>query len=215
MLLRADTLARIMAGEVDTAFRRQRRPTVRAGGTLRTASGVLDILAVDEVGPEQITPADAHRAGFGSVAEVLASLVPKEHARIYRVRLRPGGPDPRVALREDADLGEEALAALARRLDRWDASSPRGPWTRAFLALIEAHPHVRAPDLAASLGWETAPFKAHVRKLKGLGLTISHSPGYELSPRGRAALRALGVGAARPRAGQESIGQSPEPSPGP
>ena len=29
-----------------------------------------------------------------------------------------------------------------------------------------------------------------MRKLKALGLTISHSPGYELSPRGRA-LRAL------------------------
>ena len=29
------------------------------------------------------------------------------------------------------------------------------------------------------------------RKLKALGLTISHSPGYELSPRGRALLARL------------------------
>ena len=51
--------------------------------------------------------------------------------------------------------------------------------------------HVRAPDLAESVGWETKPFKEHVRKLKSLGLTVSHSPGYELSPRGRALLDRL------------------------
>ena len=36
---------------------------------------------------------------------------------------------------------------------------------------------------------ETPPFKADVRKLKRLGLTVSHDTGYELSPRGRALLR--------------------------
>ncbi len=45
--------------------------------------------------------------------------------------------------------------------------------------MLSRQPHVRAPDLAESIGWETQPFKDHVRKLKGLGLTISHSPGYE------------------------------------
>lgn len=34
-------------------------------------------------------------------------------------------------------------------------------------------------------------FKTDVRKLKGLGLAISHSPGYELSPRGCALLSRL------------------------
>ena len=63
-----------------------------------------------------------------------------------------------------------------------------------MLALIAERPHVRAPDLAESIGWETAPFKSGVSKLKALGLTISHSPGYELSPRGRAAMDALGEG---------------------
>jgi hypothetical protein len=45
--------------------------------------------------------------------------------------------------------------------------------------------------LAASVGRDTLPFKDDVRKLKSLGLTISHSPGYELSPRGQALLRRL------------------------
>jgi hypothetical protein len=60
------------------------------------------------------------------------------------------------------------------------------------LHLIADRPHVRAPDLAASVGRETAAFKNDVRKLKALGLTISHSPGYELSPRGHELVRRLG-----------------------
>ena len=36
---------------------------------------------------------------------------------------------------------------------------------------------------------ETRAFKADVRKLKELGLTISHEVGYSLSRRGRALLR--------------------------
>jgi hypothetical protein len=44
---------------------------------------------------------------------------------------------------------------------------------------------LRAPDLAASLGRETLPFKRDVRKL---GLTESLEVGYRLSPRGRAYL---------------------------
>jgi hypothetical protein len=41
------------------------------------------------------------------------------------------------------------------------------------------------------VGRDTAKFKNDVRKLKSLGLTISHSPGYELSPRGHALLARL------------------------
>lgn len=52
------------------------------------------------------------------------------------------------------------------------------------LDLIRQHPQRRAPDLAEIEGRETAPFKIDVRKLKGMGLTISHPVGYEISPRG-------------------------------
>jgi len=57
------------------------------------------------------------------------------------------------------------------------------------LELIAQRPATRAPDLAASLGRETAPFKTDVRKLKELGLTESLDVGYRLSPRGEAYLR--------------------------
>ena len=75
-----------------------------------------------------------------------------------------------------------SIASTARR--------PTGPWTRQVLALIEANPERRAPDLAASLGRDTLSFKRDVRKLKELGLTESLKIGYRISPRGvRAAAR--------------------------
>ena len=184
-------LERIATGEIDTLFRRQVRPTVRSGGTLRTAIGMLDIVEVTPVAAADITLDDARRAGFASVDDVIAMLEQKADGTDYRVRVRPGGVDPRVALRDDDQLSPADLAAITARLDRFDARSTHAPWTRTTLRLIADRPHVRAPDLAASVGLETAPFKEDVRKLKALGLTISHSPGYELSPRGVAVLRHL------------------------
>ena len=52
-------------------------------------------------------------------------------------------------------------------------------------------PATRAGDLADEVGRERLPFKADVRKLKNLGLTISLGVGYELSPRGQAYLDGL------------------------
>jgi Mn-dependent DtxR family transcriptional regulator len=43
--------------------------------------------------------------------------------------------------------------------------------------------------LAAKAGVEKEWLKINVRKLKNLGLTISHQSGYELSPRGQEFLR--------------------------
>ena len=92
-----------------------------------------------------------------------------------------------MALREQAELSEEDRRAVDERLDRWDAVRT-APWTRELLRLIADKPGVRAPDLAASLGRETPPFKRDVRKLKELGLTRSLPVGYEISHRGRAYL---------------------------
>lgn len=59
MLIRLPVLRAIAAGDVDTVFRRQKRPTVRTGGTLRTAVGVLDIVSVDRIEPGDVTDDDA------------------------------------------------------------------------------------------------------------------------------------------------------------
>ena len=87
-------------------------------------------------------------------------------------------------------LSADEAAALGARLAGMDERSRHGPWTAQTLGLIRARPHIVASQLAGDVGRETAPFKADVRKLKRLGLTISHEVGYELSPRGRAFLAA-------------------------
>ncbi len=58
-------------------------------------------------------------------------------------------------------------------------------------ATLEKHPHLPAARLAEKTGLEKDWLKQNVRKLKNLGLTVSHHPGYTLSPRGRALLEKL------------------------
>jgi hypothetical protein len=86
-------------------------------------------------------------------------------------------------------LSAQDRGELDARLARLDKASKRGPWTRQVLELIEAHPEVRAGDLAPHTGQELQDFKLDVRKLKALGLTLSFPVGYRLSPRGEAYLR--------------------------
>ena len=188
MLFRRAFLDGIASGEITVAFRRWTRPTVRAGGTLKTAVGVLAIEAVERVPAEAITEAEARRAGWTSLSALMAELDARDQGEIHRVELRLAGPDPRIALRERADLSGEELAALRKRLARLDAASPAGPWTLAVLRLIDRNPGVRAGDLAPQVSQERAAFKVNVRKLKASGLTESLETGYRLSPRGRALL---------------------------
>jgi hypothetical protein len=191
VLLRRDVLAGIRAGDLDLVFRRWERARVRAGSRVRTSVGVLEVLGVDVVKRAAIDDREARRAGFASRRELLSSLDRRARGRIHRVELRYAGADPRVALRERAELGPGELAELTRRLERLDRASRHGPWTRTVLELIAARPEVRAAELAASLGRETQPFKRDVRKLKELGLTESLERGYRLSPRGRTVLDRL------------------------
>src|SRR5690349_11001773 len=135
VLIRTAILERIVRGEIDTQFRRQRKPTVRAGGTLRTHLGMLDILEVERVELDGITENDAHRSGARSREEVIGELTKKPDGDFYRVRLRYAGEDPRLALRADDDLSDDDVATLTARLDRLDRSSATGAWTRAMLRM--------------------------------------------------------------------------------
>lgn len=188
MLLAADDLAAIRDGRVDLAFRRWRRPSVKAGTQLRTAAGVVEVIAVARVDEAEITDDDARRAGANDRAALLRRLARYPDGDLYRIALRPAGDDPRVALRDQIP---DDPAPLLARLARLDRASATGPWTGAILALIGAHEGRRAADLAAQLGRETIAFKRDVRKLKELGLTESLDVGYRLSARGRTVLAAL------------------------
>jgi hypothetical protein len=187
MLIARKILDRVVAGDVDLAFRRWDAPRVRAGSTQRTAVGVIEFLDVREVTEDEVSDEDARRAGLPSREALLAQQAHKADRPWFRVELRYSGPDPRAVLRENADLSDEEVAALDAGLDRMDARAS-GPWTRELLALIAARPGTLAEELAHSLGREKRPFKADVYKLKELGLTESLRVGYALSPRGRAYL---------------------------
>ena len=185
MLIRQDVLRRIEAGEVDLQFRRWTRPTVKAGGTLATRIGVLSIGSVARVPQSALTAAEARRAGFESAAELKRFLARKTEGDVFRVELSLAGPDPRVALRLQADLTDDDRAEI-------DAKLARLPWAIPYLETIAARPATLAAHLAADHGMEKRPFKQRVRRLKELGLTESLEVGYRLSPRGEAYLRGVG-----------------------
>ncbi len=176
-------------GAITVQFRRWAIARVLAGRTYRTNAGRIEIRSVRPIDPAKLTKADARRAGRPSPEQLLAELPGDPAHPLWRVEFALAvDPDPRAALAADAALDDAAVADLTKRLDRLDLASSHGPWTRQYLTTIAERPGVRAPDLAATYGRETAPFKIDVRKLKNLGLTHSLAVGYELSPRGRAYL---------------------------
>jgi hypothetical protein len=191
MLFPRRVLDAVREGDVDLAFRRWERARVRPGTRMRTAVGVLEVGGVEVVDRSALGDEEARRAGFGSREDLLAMLDRRARGEIHRIELRYAGADPRVELRARADLSDAELDEIACTLDHLDRASRHGPWTRATLELIAVRPEVRAQELAAHMGREKLPFKRDVRKLKELGLTESLSPGYRLSPRGEAVMRAL------------------------
>jgi hypothetical protein len=184
VLFRRAQLDGIAAGVIDLQFRRWDRPRARAGGRQVTAVGVIRIDDVRVV--RRVTKAEARRAGFDTPDDVVRALRPD--GDLYRIALHLEGPDPRIALRETIPEDFTELRAKVERV----------PWGYEYLRLIRDNPEVRAEELAASLGLEKRVFKPRVRRLKELGLTISLSPGYRLSPRGEALLKHEGPAEAGP-----------------
>lgn len=186
-MIRPAELEAIRRGEVDLAFRRWDRPRVKVGTRLRTAVGLIEVLAVDRVAVSRLRTEDARRSGATSLAALKEALSVRTDRPVFRVQLQYAGPDPRALLRESIP-GPEDVAVIIAGLDRLDAASPIGAWTRSTLRLIDANPEVRAPELAERVGRPTQEFKRDVRKLKERGLTESLAIGYRVSPRGQAVL---------------------------
>jgi hypothetical protein len=185
----------IQAGEVTVTYRRWKRRQAVAGHRYRTTVGYLEVDAVDVVAQDSITARDARAAGYPSVDALVADLRGTPDLPLHRIRFHVvDEADPRDELAATAALDADDVADITARLQRLDKASRSGPWTATTLQLIAERPAVRAGDLAASVGRETQPFKLDVRKLKGLGLTLSLERGYRLSPRGEAYRRAIGPG---------------------
>ena len=92
MLLKADLLERIKAGEVDLVFRRWSRPSVKANGTLKTKLGVMSIGAITEMDPADVSDAEAKRAGFADVADFRRWLDTMKPGHLFqRIEVRFAG----------------------------------------------------------------------------------------------------------------------------
>ena len=190
MLFPAEHYDGLRTGAITVAFRSWKRPTVVAGGTLKSPGGLLGIDAVTPIERDDVTEADATAAGMGSVAEVFdwidaARIADPDVRRLYRIRFHRIGDDPRIALRSAAEIDAAERAALDARLARWDRVAD-GPWTAAVLDVIAGSPGVVSTELAEHVGMDRPTFKRRVRQLKELGFTESLEVGYRLSPRGEA-----------------------------
>jgi len=170
---------KIRNGEVTLSFRTWRRPQAKIGGIYKLhPTGAIRVKSVEQVPAASITRADSIAAGFADAARVSGFLGVDGGTKIYRIAFEAIGDD-QVPARPVLDTDQ-----VIEKLERTDARSDR-PWTAEVLRAIDEHPKVRAADLAPQFGWETAKFKANVRKLKGLGLTTSREVGYELTALGR------------------------------
>lgn len=191
MLFKSRLLDGIKAGRITLAFRRWTKPTVRAGGTLRTPIGVLAIEGVEAIGPDDISGEDARRAGFDTREALLADLRKGRDGTLYRIRFHVAGPDPREALRQNDQLDADDLAGLLDQLAALDKNSRSRPWTGEALRLIGERDGRTAGEIAERLGIEKPTLKRKIRQLKELGLTESLQSGYRLSDRGRVVRKAL------------------------
>ncbi|HEY7269325.1 MAG TPA: ASCH domain-containing protein [Dehalococcoidia bacterium] len=184
---RREDRERVARGEITVTFRLWRSAHVKAGKAYPTGFGTVEVEDVRVIPAALVGTDDVPPSGCESVEAIWA--LAGEHTQttvtpdtlLHRVQFRFLG-DVAPTFSAPAEMSPEAIAA---RLARMDARSARGAWTLRTLRLIESGPGVPARLLAADMGYETLEFKANVRKLKALGLTISHEVGYEVSELGR------------------------------
>jgi hypothetical protein len=84
MLLKLALLEDIKAGKVDVIFRRWNRPTVKPGGTLKTKLGLLSIKSITDMSADDVTDADAKRAGFKDVPDFRKWLDTMKEGSIFQ-----------------------------------------------------------------------------------------------------------------------------------
>lgn len=188
MMLTERVAHAVAAGEVDVAYRRWRVPRVKAGSQFRSVAGVIRIDSIERVPITELNDADARRAGFQSVDDLIETFRGHDADPVFRIALSFAGADGRDELATASDLTAQDVAAIGAELDRLDR---RTLWARHTLSRLRAEPGVTAAVLAGELDLEKEPFKRRVRKLKELGLTRSLRIGYDLSDRGRAYLDAV------------------------
>ncbi|ASK29664.1 hypothetical protein CEY12_05900 [Chryseobacterium sp. T16E-39] len=192
MLFKEVHLKGIKSGDITLAFRNWKKATVNSDSLLHTSIGLVKIHNVEAVNENDITDKDALNAGFTDKKELMKSLKDYNTGTLFKITVGYHSEDPRIELREQAELSEQQFADLTKKLDRMDQFSKQGAWTKSVLAAIKENPHLHAAGIATLTGSEKDLLKLNIRKLKNLGLTISHQVGYEISPLGNEYLKRLG-----------------------
>ncbi|WP_328996284.1 hypothetical protein OG394_16695 [Kribbella sp. NBC_01245] len=192
MLFQGTDVLGVESGEITVAYRRWAEARVVPGRVYRTNAGRIEIDAISQVNPDLIVDADITGTGRENARDIRRRLRGDESLPTWRIAFHlVEGPDPREELANTTTFSADDLADLQSRLDGLDARSAHGPWTLAYLRLIEAKPNVKAAVLAEEVGRDLLPFKTDIRKLKNLGLTFSLEKGYTLTPRGNSYLKTL------------------------
>jgi hypothetical protein len=191
LLFTEDAIPAIRAGELTVTWRLWKYAHVKVGKVYKTGfGGALHIDDVRTVRVGDVTDGDAAAAGFRDAAALVEFARSHTGAAVsadtvlYCVRFH--------YLDEEPKKPELSLDVVTKRLERLDKASTHGAWTVATLRAIEASPAVAARYLAADVDRPRDDFKIDVRKLKGLGLTVSLGTGYMLSELGQAWLDARG-----------------------
>lgn len=184
MLFKQEHLNGIKDGVISLAFRKWKKLSVNQGNLINTSVGVIEVLDVTEIELASISEKDAIQAGFSNLKTLIAQLDSISIGTTYRIEVKYKSTDPRLELRAQVALPDVELQLLKGKLERLDQFSKQGNWTLDILKAIADHPRLKAGDLALIVGEEKEWLKINIRKLKNLGLTISHVPGYTLSPLG-------------------------------
>jgi hypothetical protein len=191
MLFKQKILNEIKSGNVTLAFRKWEKASVKKGTLLKTSVGLIEIVNITLTAEEKITKKDAISAGFLTKEQLIESFRNNENTELYKIKVKYHSEDPRIALREQKYITHEEFLYINRKLERLDVLSKQGSWTTTVLQAIQQHPRMRAIDLSVITGFEKEWLKINIRKLKNIGLTVSHEVGYEIAPLGIAYMKKL------------------------
>lgn len=191
MLIKQTQLQGIKSGKISLIFRKWAKPRVQKGSLIKTSVGQLEVVGIEVVKPDQISPSEAGLAGYHELHELINALNSWSTGNVYRIQIRYHSEDPRIALCNQVEIPEPELNRIITKLEKFDKLSRQGPWVLNTLTAIGDHPKLRAVELSDILRKPKEWLKINIRKLKNLGLTISHETGYSLSPRGKTLLEKL------------------------
>ena len=176
----------IATGQITVTFRLWKRLHAKVGGQYAVGSVVIEVGSIEMIPFDAVTKRDIKLAGASSrdaLREQAAHAGPiDDDTLVYRIEFHVVGAKPTTSA---APFDDEHVAVVNTKLDAMDARSKTGAWTRATLRLIGEHEGMVSTELAAQMQRPRMEFKADVRRLKALGLTVSLETGYRLTPLGR------------------------------